>query len=78
MKPTSCALVVFLAGLAGATTPRSESYKVKRQISQLRSGGYDFIIAGGGTSGLTVADRLSEAFPKSTASLRPQLNLMSG
>jgi len=32
-------------------------------VSQLREGGYDFIIAGGGTAGLTVGDRLSEAFP---------------
>jgi choline dehydrogenase len=32
-------------------------------VSQLRKEGYDFIVAGGGTAGLTVGDRLSEAFP---------------
>lgn len=37
---------------------------VKRQASQLLDS-YDFVIAGGGTSGLTVADRLTEAFPDS-------------
>lgn len=26
---------------------------------------YDFVVVGGGTSGLTVADRLTKAFPKS-------------
>ncbi|GAB1310747.1 Glucose-methanol-choline oxidoreductase N-terminal domain-containing protein [Madurella fahalii] len=35
---------------------------IKRQSSELRES-YDFVIAGAGTSGLTVADRLTEAFP---------------
>ena len=49
-------LVVVHALFLGAT---------KREASQLRKS-YDFIIAGGGTAGLTIADRLTEAFPKST------------
>lgn len=52
-------LIVSLIGLVEAS-----GYAVKRQVSQLRES-YDFVIAGGGTSGLTVADRLTGAFPNS-------------
>lgn len=55
-------LIIPLAALAAALPPAA----VKRQVSQLRSH-YDFVIVGGGTSGLTVADRLTEAFPKSAS-----------
>ena len=65
MKPSTCLpIALLLAGVADAVR-HTNSAKTKRQISHLRTGGYDFIVAGGGTSGLTVADRLSEAFPQS-------------
>ncbi|EAQ87707.1 hypothetical protein CHGG_04326 [Chaetomium globosum CBS 148.51] len=57
----SGSVTVSLAALASAH-PGST---VKRQASQLRDS-YDFVIVGGGTSGLTVADRLTAAFPKKT------------
>jgi choline dehydrogenase len=53
-------ILCFLASLASAMAQAG----TRRQISQLRDS-YDFIIAGAGTSGLTVADRLTEAFPDS-------------
>lgn len=36
----------------------------RRQITELRDE-YDFVIIGGGTAGLTVAHRVSAAFPES-------------
>jgi hypothetical protein len=37
---------------------------VRRQYTELRDD-YDWVIVGGGTAGLTLADRLTEAFPES-------------
>jgi ribulose 1,5-bisphosphate synthetase/thiazole synthase len=56
------AAFVSLAALTSAASiPTSH---VKRQVTQLRDK-YDIVIVGAGTSGLTVADRLTEAFPAS-------------
>ncbi len=60
--------LTYLAALLQLTsgTPWNTA-NVKRQASQLLDS-YDFVIAGAGTSGLTVADRLTEAFPDSLLS----------
>ena len=62
------AALVSLAVLTSAAGMPSANANVKRQVSQLRDK-YDFVVVGGGTTGLTVADRLSEAFPASASVL---------
>ncbi|KAK4150666.1 hypothetical protein C8A00DRAFT_45986 [Chaetomidium leptoderma] len=58
---TTSSLTGFFA-LLQLTTAVPHTGNVKRQASQLLDS-YDFVIAGGGSSGLTIADRLTEAFP---------------
>jgi hypothetical protein len=55
-------LSLTFLGIAIAAAAPLDSFQVKREVSELRDA-YDFVIAGGGTAGLTVADRLTEAFP---------------
>jgi hypothetical protein len=62
----------FLTTLADASLHAG----LKRRHTELLDS-YDFVIAGGGTSGLTVADRLSEALPNSTPAHSPQRRSLS-
>lgn len=56
---------IYLVAVATWGSSAHPIARLKRQVSELRPT-YDFIIAGGGTAGLTVADRLTEAFPNRT------------
>ncbi|ROT36220.1 alcohol oxidase [Sodiomyces alkalinus F11] len=54
-------LAMGAAGVQAMTIPRSSSHtKILRQVEDVQDE-YDYVIVGGGTAGLTVADRLTES-----------------
>jgi hypothetical protein len=61
INPSKLAFLLFVAW--GEAIP---NFRFQPKHTELLEN-YDFVIAGGGTAGLTVADRLSEAFPESMA-----------
>lgn len=52
-----------ISSVVEALPSRAQSL-ARRQVTEIRDE-YDFVIIGGGTAGLTVAHRVSAAFPKS-------------
>lgn len=62
MAPLSSTFIPLVSLFSAVVASISHDVFIKRDISQLAAS-YDYIIAGGGTSGLTVADRLTAAFP---------------
>lgn len=57
--------ILTFASIISKSLASIENASIKRSTSALLAS-YDYIIAGGGTSGLTVADRLTAAFPDRT------------
>lgn len=57
--------IFTFASIISRSLAKIEHASIKRSASALLDS-YDYIIAGGGTSGLTVADRLTAAFPDRT------------
>lgn len=59
----------LLAAALAVSLPCSASAAVIKRHGTDLDRTYDFVIAGGGTAGLTIADRVSAAFPNRESSL---------
>lgn len=75
MRITNSVTCLFAVAQLTIAIPQAIPSNVKRQASHLLDS-YDFVIAGGGTSGLTLADRLTAAFPDSLLSSTLALTLI--
>lgn len=61
---------LLVAALGVSLSCSASAAVIKRHATDL-DGTYDFVIAGGGTAGLTIADRVSAAFPNRESSFSP-------